>query len=226
MKTETICWAFAIVGMICTGIGRRLLIMEASSISDGWRWAVKLLPLADIMFLARFWESAKTGAFVSLAGLACLLPLGGLKMWEQKHPDEKAGAAVFLDADAKNSAYMSIKAEHEAKISAKQRKLAQLNAHMGAWYANMSERRAALTSATPEQLTAFNEEAAAYQALHQVTKDEAAELQALLNRKMDGYNAIPDAEYAAYYASAEKKAKRHNVALAPTRSTPLGEEQE
>jgi hypothetical protein len=226
MKLETICWVFAVIGLICTGIGRRLLIMEASSISDGWKWAVKLLPLADIMFLARFWDSAKTGAFVSLAGLVCLLPLGGLKMWEKKHPKEKPGAGMtkLLDADSKNGVFVSIKAEHDTKIAAKQRKLAQLNAHMGAWYTNMTERRSALTNATPEQLAAFNEEAIAYKALHQVTKDEAAELQTLLNRKMDSWGDLSDEDYAAYFDGQDKKAKRQHVALAPTGGQPLGEE--
>src|SRR5678815_2258113 len=85
MKFDAFCWGIAIVGIILTGIGRRLIISEASTISTGWTWAVRVLPLADIMFLARFWDSAKVGAFTSLAGLMCFLPLGGKTLWDKKH---------------------------------------------------------------------------------------------------------------------------------------------
>src|SRR5207247_10764002 len=59
MKWESICYALGILGLILTGVGRFLLVNEAAAVSNGWKWAVRLLPLADIMFLARFWESAK-----------------------------------------------------------------------------------------------------------------------------------------------------------------------
>ena len=211
MKIETLCWAIAILGIILTGIGRRLIISEAASISDGWCWAVRLLPLADIMFLARFWDSAKTGAFTSLAGLLCFLPLGGKTLWDKKHPQPNAMPALSrqLLGDDKNEIFMSMKAEHEAQIAAKKRKLEQLNAHMAAWYANMNERRGALTAAaTPEELAQFNAEAAAYQSLHQITKEEAAALQTLLDRRLTSWGDITDAEYAAYVIRMDEASKR------------------
>jgi len=213
MKVETLCWAISIVGLILTLIGRRLIISEAASISDGWCWAVRLLPLADIMFLARFWDSAKVGAFTSLAGLMCFLPLGGKTLWDKKHPKPNEVPALTrkLLGDDKNEIYMSMKAEHEAQIAAKQRKLEQLNSHMAAWYANMMERRAALSSATPEEISYFNTEAAAYQSLHQITKDEAAILQTLLDRRMNSWGDISDAEYAQYVIKTSEQSKRRKI---------------
>jgi hypothetical protein len=209
MKVETLCWAIAIVGLILTGIGRRLIIIEASSISDGWSWAVRLLPLADIMFLARFWDSAKTGAFLSLAGLICFLPLGGKTLWDKKHP--RPGAPLLnrkLNGDEKNFYFEAMKGEPETKLAHSKHRLEQLNSHMAAWYASMTERRGTLTSATPEQIELFNVEAAAYQSLHQVTKEEAATLQKLLDKKMSSWGDITDEEYAAYIARMEKRPKR------------------
>lgn len=205
---EPICYLLALVGLILTWLGRRMIIMEAASISGGWVWAVRLLPLADIMFLARFWESAKGGAFLSLAGLMLLLPLGAKAVWDNTHPDPVDYAAMgkALLGDEKDDIFMELKTEHEERIAAKQQKLHQLNAHMGAWYSSMSERRAKLTEATPEQLAAFNEEAAAYQALHNVTKKEAAELQTLLNKQYTGWGSIPNEEYGRYLAEQRKRA--------------------
>lgn len=218
MKVEMICWSMAVVGLILTGIGRRLIISEAASISDGWSWAVRLLPLADIMFLARFWDSAKTGAFLSLAGLMCFLPLGGKTLWDKKHPRPDAPLlSRSLNGDEKNFYFGMMKAEHEAEIAHRKQRLEQLNVHMSAWYANMTERRATLaTNASPEQLEVFNSEAAAYQSLHQVTKEEAVALQKLLSRKMDSWGAITDAEYAEFIAREQSRPKRRFGRPQPT----------
>jgi hypothetical protein len=210
MKLETICYLLAGIGGILTIIGRRLLYHEASSVSDGWSWAVRLLPLADIMFLGRYWEYAKTGAFTSLIGLGFLLPLGAKTMWDKKHMStaDYADRGRALDMDSKGNVYLSLKGELDARVDAKQRKLQQLNAHLGAWYANMSERRAALANATSEQTAAFNAEAEAYKALHQVTKDEAAELQELLNKQAKGFGGYTNEDFGRYLVEQEDRRAR------------------
>jgi hypothetical protein len=210
MKLETLCYLAAFVGMILTVVGRRILYLEAASISEGWRWAVRLLPLADVMFLARYWEYAKTGAFTSLVGLGFLLPLAAKTMWDEKHvgPVDYEARGRALDMDSKGTIYMDLKAELDARIEAKQRKLQQLNGHMGAWYSNMNARRAALTNATPEQLAAFNTEAEAYRALHQVTKDEAAELQDMLNKQAKGFQAYTNEDFGRHLAERQNRDAR------------------
>lgn len=207
MKIETICYALAFIGVILTIVGRRILYQEASSISSGWQWAVRLLPLGDMLFLARYWDYAKTGAFTSLIGLGFLLPLGAKTMWDEKHvgPAEYEERGRALNMDSKGTIYMELKAEADARIEAKQRKLQQLNTHLGAWYSNMNARRTALTSATPEQLAAFNTEAEAYKALHQVTKEEAVALQEMLNKQAKGFQAYTNEDFGRYLAESEKQ---------------------
>jgi hypothetical protein len=217
VKFEMIFYALALIGVILTGIGRVLLISEAASVSEGWRWAVRLLPLADIMFLARFWESAKTGAFLSLAGLICLMPLGGKALYERKHPKPVDTKASFgrLDGDRKNSLFVEIKLDHDARIAAKQRKLAQLNAHLAAWHQSIEQRRPGVASASPAEVAVFNEEAAAYSALHVVTREELEQLQKLLARKLDGWSSLTDDEYVAYLRKQEDRARKSRLALGP-----------
>jgi signal transduction histidine kinase len=210
MSIETLCYGSAVLGTILTIIGRRLLFHEAASISDGWRWAVRLLPLADIMFLARYWDTAKTGAFTSLVGLGFLLPLGAKTMWDKKNMGpadyEERGKAILMES--KLDIYSNLKGELDARVDAKQRKLQQLNGHLGAWYSNMSARRASLTNATPEQLAAFNTEAEAYKALHQVTKDEVAELQKMLNKQARGFQGYTNEDFGRYVVENEKRRER------------------
>ena len=200
MKLDMILYGLAAIGVILTALGRRLLIIEAASFSTGWSWAIRLLPLADVMFLARFWDSAKTGAFMSLAGLVFLAPLGGKTLWEREHPKPIDTTATYgrMDGDQKNGLYISIKAEHDARVQAKQRKLERLNAHLAAWYQSMEQRRAALATATGEEVAAFNDEAACYTSLRDVSKREADALQILLSRKLEGWGSISDDEYVAY----------------------------
>jgi hypothetical protein len=204
---EITCYILGAFGVILTIIGRLLLLAEASSISMGWVWAIRFLPLADVMFLSRFWDSAKKGAFISLTGLALLAPLGGKTLWDKKHPKPVDTKAAFgrLDGDRKNSLFTEIKEEHDERIQAKQRKLAQLNAHMSAWYQSMQERRGGLETATPQEIAAFNEEAAAYSALHEVSKKETAALQTLLARNLTGWGDITDDEYVAYMHKREER---------------------
>lgn len=217
MKIELVFYGLALLGIVLTGIGRVLLISEAASVSEGWRWAVRLLPLADIMFLARFWDSAKTGAFLSLAGLICLMPLGGKALYERKHPKPVDAKAAFgrLDGDRKNSLFEEIKLDHESRIAAKQRKLTQLNAHLGAWHQSIEQRRPGVASASPAEVQVFNEEAAAYSALHAVTREEAEKLQKLLARKLEGWSSLSDDEYVAYLLKQEEHARKKSLAHGP-----------
>jgi hypothetical protein len=200
MKGEIICYGLALVGVILTLIGRILLLSEASSISAGWVWAIRLLPLADVMFLARYWESAKKGTLLSLAGLIFLAPLGGKKMWDERHaqPMDTKALVAGLDGDRKNALFIAIKAEHDGRVQAKQRKLAQLSTHLSDWYRSMQERRAGLPTATRREMVAFNEEAGAYAALLAVNTQETAALQTLLSRNLTASDQISDDEYAAY----------------------------
>jgi hypothetical protein len=213
MKWESLCYGLALFGLILTGVGRTLLASEAASIGTGWTWAVRLLPLADLMFLARFWDSAKTGALMSLAGLILLMPLGAKTLYEQEHPRSVDARAAFgkLNGDQKSALFNQIKMEHDVQLRTKQRKLTQLNEHMGVWYSSMQNRRASLATVTPAEVAQFNEEAAAYSALLEITKQEAAELQKLLNRNLSGWSSITDDEYADFLRQQPEGSRRIRI---------------
>src|SRR6188508_756575 len=93
----------AIIGLIIALIGRWMVGAEARNISLGWLWAMRLLPLAELMFLARYWEVAKTGALTSLVGVALILPWGAKTAWDIQHlpPEKKSRLLNVLDGDQK-----------------------------------------------------------------------------------------------------------------------------
>ena len=198
----------AIAGIILVILGRRLIIEDARGFSEGWAWAIRLLPLADMMYLARFWDSAKSGAFMSIAGLLLLLPAGGKALWDQKHPHGPDAPVFSLDADSRNSLFQSMKYEHEERLARKQQKLQTLNARLGAWYQSVESRRPALANAAPAEIAAFNEEAAAYTAFRSVPVKEAAELAKLQAKRYDSWSAITDDEFREYQERTGREARK------------------
>ena len=194
----------AFIGVILVILGRRLIIEDARGFSEGWAWAIRLLPLADMMYLARFWDSANSGAFMSITGLILLLPAGGKALWDQKHPHAPDAPAFSLDADTRNGLFQSMKYEHAERLARKQQKLQTLNARLAAWYQSMESRRPALANAAPAEVAAFNEEAAAYTAFRSVPVREAAELAKLQAKRYDSWGAITDDEYREYLERMEK----------------------
>ena len=198
----------AFIGVILIILGRRIIIEDARGFSEGWAWAIRLLPLADMMYLARFWDSAKTGAFMSIAGLLLLLPAGGKALWDQKHPRAGEVKIFSLSADDRNGLFQSMKFEHQERLSRKQQKLQTLNVRVAAWYQSMESRRPALANAAPAEVGAFNEEAAAYTAFRAVPIREAAELATLQAKRYDSWGAISDDEYREYQERMERAGRK------------------
>ena len=199
----------SLVGLLLVVLGRRLIIEDARGFSTGWVWAIRCLPLADLMYLARFWDSAKTGAFMSLAGLILLMPAGGKALWDRKHPKPEAKAATLglLDADTRNSMFMSIKYEHEERVARKLQKVQALNGRLSTWYGSMESRRAALAQAAPSEVATFNVEAAAYTTFRTVVKKEADELGKLQAKHYHSWSAVSDQEYRDYQERMEKQSR-------------------
>ena len=166
----------AILGLLIFAIGRWIISAHAREISIWWCYAIRFLPLADIMFLARYWELGKNGALTSLLGLALLLPMTGKALWDKKHPKVDPYVALFskLSGDQKNEMFVEINHDHDSRVHLEEKKIARLNERMAPWYAAMQTKRTALKS--DEEVAAFNEEAAAYSALLAVAKEEAAAL--------------------------------------------------
>lgn len=182
----------AIVGIIIALIGRWMVGAEARNISLWWLWALRVLPLAEIMFLARYWEVAKTGAITSLVGVALIVPWGAKMAWDAQHvpPEKKTRLLNVLDGDQKNRIFLAVKNEREEKIAREQDRLQKLNARMAGWFQEMQARRGNLH--TPEEIAAFNAEAAAYKTLHAVTRDHAARLAELQATMIDSWAQVTE----------------------------------
>jgi hypothetical protein len=156
MNWNVILGLLAALGTLLVVIGRWMIIHEARSFSTGWVYAIRFLPLADIMFLARFWDSAKSGAFMSIAGLVLMMPMGGKALWDRKHPSpEKARGPVIVNMDYKASVFQSMEREHLHKIETKTARMKQLHLHMTAWFEALESRRAKVANATASELAAF-----------------------------------------------------------------------
>ena len=165
-----------LVGLVIFAIGRWIISAHAREISIWWCYSIRFLPLADVMFLARYWELGKSGALTSLIGLALLLPMTGKALWDKKHPKVDPYVALFskLSGDQKNGMFLEISQTHESRVHLGEKKIQRLNERMAPWYATMQTKRPALKS--EEEIAAFNEEAAAYSALLAVAREEAATL--------------------------------------------------
>ncbi len=166
----------ALIGLLLFAVGRWIVSAHARDISMWWCWSVRLVPLADIMFLARYWELGKTGAFTPLIGLVLLLPMTGKALWDKKHPAVDPHVALFsrLDGDQKNVMFRELSLIHADRIRQAEKKIQRLNERMAPWYAAMQAQR--VTLAGDEAVAAFNAEAAAYSTLLAVAKEEAAAL--------------------------------------------------
>ncbi|MEA3186324.1 MAG: hypothetical protein QOD99_154 [Chthoniobacter sp.] len=202
-----ICGVIGVAGLLMIGIGRWMLISEVAGMGTFWKIAARM-PMSEVLILSRFWETAKNGAFTSLAGLVLLIPWGALQLSATK-AEAQGSRAARLDNDSKASLYASMKLNHDSVIEAKQAKFKKLTDYMAAWYSSLESRRALVKTAAPEQLVKFNEEVAAYVALRGVTKDELAELTALQTKKYE-FRDLKTEDFDAWLKHRDDEAKLAN----------------
>jgi hypothetical protein len=207
---NAICGLIGVVGLILIGIGRWMLKQEVSGMSWWWRFSVRFVPLADLLVLSRFWDTAKSGAFMALAGMLLLLPYGALQMYQST--DAKPGDSVaFMSGDAKASLYDAMRQEHLSRIESKQEKCAKLNQYLAAWYQSMQSRWPLIAHAKPDIVAQYNQEAAAYSAFRSVVNTENAELTKIQNQPYE-FGNITNEEFEAFRI---QQAKRYATASGP-----------
>ena len=205
-------------GLILTLVGRVLIIQDARSFSLGWAIAIRCLPCADLLYLARFWDSAKTGAFLSITGLFLMMPAGAKALWDSKHPkppQQKGSMLKLLDGDARNSIYQDLRFEREARAALKEEKLQQLNVRMTGWYETLEARRAALAQAAPAELEEFNREAAAYSELRALTQQETDALAKLRASIPENWGQLTEADVAEYAGRQRRSGPRGSYGVEP-----------
>lgn len=197
------------LGLLITAIGRWMILAETRHLGIFSRAVICLVPLADVLFLARHWETARAGVFTGLFGAVLMLPYAGKKAWDAEHAAPQTTVNLKgVDGDQRDTIFMTLKYEHEARVERQTAKVQKLSVNLGAWYQRMEGRRPTLTTA--EEIAAFNVEAAEYQALNAEAREQAAQLVALQSKHYGSWSELTDAEILEYLhrpKAAEKPAR-------------------
>lgn len=178
------------LGLFFLILGRWLILKESSDMSASWRFALRVLPLAELFFCAVSWEKAKAGSAMCLIGLALLSPMAGQVVSDFVQPEVNVGSAVkFKDqlvslwkTDGRTSRLNRERVERENLARHKEIKVRELSDHLVTWYASLEERRAAFIAEGGGDVSEFDKEAACYHALLAAAKEESAELDLLQAR--------------------------------------------
>jgi hypothetical protein len=126
---------------------------------------------------------AGRGALYSIVGFLLLLPALGKYMWDiEKQQKHMRHTLNSRRTEAMNMVIREmVEIDRLERARAKQEVLAGLNRKLATWYHALQDRREKLGTDAAE-VASFNDEAAAYQDLLAVTKEEAAEIQKLQSK--------------------------------------------
>lgn len=178
------------VGVIINFLGRWLVVQEDQGLSSAARWAVMLVPGAELVYLVMRWENAKAGSVACALSLGLALPLAGqvaLLTGNSKDANGKklahSGWKQIIDGEARRQQKEQENAQREHTIKQKKEKLAELATYLNQWYELLEQRRATLGDQSEAEVNVFNRDAAAYHALLKASKNEMFELQRLADRK-------------------------------------------
>jgi hypothetical protein len=194
-------WA-AVVGLALIAIGRIMLFFEVRYLPWGWKLAAWFLPLGDLLTLSRFWDTAKRGALIALAGMLLLLPFGALAI-SQFERQKATGFAGRLNGDQKKYVFQQMREEHMNAVENKQEKCNKLNGYLNTWYQSLQAKRPTLTQA---QMADFNKEAAAYASFRVAVQEEAGDFSKLESQSFE-FNDMKDADYDEFVQKKIRKMK-------------------
>jgi len=176
----------AVLGLILVLVGRWTLMVASRQFGAGWFLALRIVPLAEFVFAMRYWEYAKKGALTSCIGLLLMLPLGTkLFIESQGEQDDYVvqtdanGDEVQQERQSRIAHQEAIKRERLNRIMNKEIKVEELQARLAVWYQTLQQERSGLEKKPQTEIQAYNREAAAYQSLLAVSREEAGELDVL-----------------------------------------------
>ena len=179
------------LGLIMVCIGRHIMIRDTGGdLPFLWILALRLIPFSELIYMVRHYAQAKTGGIVSIVGMWLMVPWIGQGIWEREN-QVKAHIAQFekaiesteegngmltpaMLADMPAETAAAYRRNQSERIAQKTKKIEQLNARLNGWFAELQNKRAALTN-DDATVRAFNAEAAAYAAFNAVAKEENAE---------------------------------------------------
>lgn len=170
----------AAIGLLLVVIARIWILREAEALSRFWRIVLKVLPFADLPFAIQHRDQAPKGTSLALFGLILIFPVVGEVLWQVRHPAPGVEGVSSLQAVLK-SFWKSpgngkpkelLNEDHQRRLAAKEATVRELSEYLGHWHQSLESRRLTLAVAPGANVSVFNQEAAAYQQLLAVAKDE------------------------------------------------------
>jgi hypothetical protein len=175
------------VGVILNFLGRWLVVQEDEGLRRLSRWAVMLLPGAELLYVVLRWEHAKTGSVVCALSLGFALPLAGqfsvlAGNARKANGDSSVQTAwkLAINGEARRQQQEQQRAQRETVIERKKEKLGELAKYVNQWYDLLEQRRGTLGEQAETEVTVFNRDAAAYHGLLKASKSEMFELKRLV----------------------------------------------
>jgi hypothetical protein len=171
------------VALLLNILGRVFIIRRDQDLSAGWQRALKLLPGAEVVYLLFRWEKARLGCVICAVSIATSLPVA--HHFLGVYATGKFAsllAPMGITSTPSNQAGTTDLAQLRKLAEFKERKLAEVNAHLAQWYQNLTVRQGYLCDEMPEETLEYNRVAAAYQELMRVWKAERQESDALKAR--------------------------------------------
>jgi len=190
----TILHALSFLGLAALIYGRHRMITDAGGVFGFWKFALRFLPFADLVFMVRHYRQARTGGFIAIAGLWLMVPHYGTQLWHDQEQFQQqmeglkngvAGNPNAQDSDEPTAAEIAqMSAEEKAEVFQsrqgrlveKEKLVAQLNARTAWWHQQLQARKAALDQRDEAVVAEFNADAAAYARFNAVAKEKNQEL--------------------------------------------------
>ena len=197
------------IGLLVAVGGGIVLLVAAFRESVGWGFVVLLVPLANVVFVIKRWSKAKLGFLISLAGVAVMA--GGVFSSPQiRHAIEETADArakgklaesdaparllkVVLNPNAPATPAPAPTPDLSAKIQDHRLRLEQMEGQFAAdspvltkRYQELEAKRKKLKSNDVAAMTAFNTEAAAYQAQNEQRR-QAQRTIATLHQELEAF---------------------------------------
>ena len=187
---EIILATVAILGGLATLHGNFRLIRDVGHENPVRRYiSLCLVPMLILTTLIRHYRRARTGAFISMAGLWLMVPFFGNRLWEKQTAamesatERRHGTQEMLaDADEEEEDATPVRGGQQSqspqipKLAEKEKLVNQLNARLVWWHEQLQGRRASLDPNNAYAVREFNADAAAYAGFNEIAKEKNQEL--------------------------------------------------
>jgi hypothetical protein len=179
----------AVAGLVTILIGRIMLIREAYGMSWGWLLALRYLPFADLLFLMRYWDIARSAGVMIIVGFAMLLPFG-TQIFLETHKDsprmggKKQPATAAPEPGSQSVSLEERYASYYGDMLSRRKlqqtaKVSELAGYAQQWHARLTVLRKSVPEGDTVAMDNFRKEAEAYKEFLEAHRREAEDLEIL-----------------------------------------------